>query len=522
MNTLRRAWNWLIGHTEPDLFEQGRRYAVSADLTTSAVRPPEPVEAIRQRHAAREHEMGPAYQEEALELAAEQAEAQTEYDLSVFDLEQAAAEAQVAVRDQDKHAREQAKIVEADARLGRRQLFAHALLPHWVHWAYLGIALPGELAFMAVGFVRTDSLKVDILGHSINLGLGTALTMGIVVFAASYILGVTMVANLRQRQRFTEPNPLVRVALVGSATVGLVFALALPALRVILDNQAHEQAVRVLSDSFGQADLAEPNGTQTYLTFLGIYIGFFVVSALLAALTWDAEESDRRRANLPLDVHAGAVEDFLHAEVDLRSAHAASTALWHRFNTEADGLGQQFQQEISPFFEGMEAGHGSPLPERWADLRRVAILPRTAEWRSHSLVPELRMLTEERRQALLTIVQPADLPPLRPADRMGTAPEPVADAEDPAQPATGTAPGSQPPSPTPDPGPKDSERIAGDAEVEDVDLDLTDHEPIVGTPAVDEPIVGTPAVDDPYDPAVAPEVDQRAVMTLDDDPLGLG
>ena len=524
MNLMRRAWRWLTGNTEPGLYDRGRAHAATRDLDTEPARPPEALEVVRQAYAAREHDLGADYHQDAVELARDQAREQREYDRAVRDLEIAASRAQVAVREQDKRARSEAAAAEVDARDGRSRLSRHPLLPHGIKWAYLALALPGELAFMAIGFVRTDTLKVDILGHTVNLGYGTALTMGAIVLTASYVVGAMTVVNLRYRQRGLNPDPLVRISLVGFLVVGVVFMIAMPALRVHLDNQAHTQAVQeaqsVLGDSF--TGIAAPNSTQTFLTFAGIYAAFFTASALLSALTFDHEEMQRRKDDEPLADHAAAVDAFVDAETALQASHDAVMAAWRDATNAAEGLGRELQQEIAPFFDGLEVGYGRPLPQAWVDLRRVSVMPAPPQWRNQPLATEPRLITPDRRRALLTVVDLADRPPLRPADRLDPDGPVTADA---TTPHAETPPGGAGHAATD--GPRDDDEgdawPMGPSPAPPPDEPPAPPQPPAGPEAPGPrlpPDPGPPHPDDPRGPGDFPP-DDRDIIDIDENPLGL-
>lgn len=413
IQALRRMGRWLSGADGPDEYAHGFQYGVGHDLTGEEPRVPDHLLTRQAEAAAGEAALGTALHEELGGVERTVSERQEDYTGDVATLRAAAAQAQLAVRIRDDAQKAQAAREAADLRAGRTSTLRRALWPPWVHVMYAVVALPGEVCFTGIALMQTDRFAF--------LAWATALTICIVFFGASIVAGHMWARLLRVRT--THPDPFARVALVGSVLVGLMFALTLPFLRVRIEGASFRAEQAAFADQgLDSSGLHAPNSLATFGLYFAIYVGFFAVSALVAAMTWQPVAREEVAADAALDDHRDAVEEFLESESALREAVAAGPRAVELAIERSDHLWLGFEASVSRWVEGLGDGHADPLPEGWAQLARGGARPALPLWRQNPpAVPTARYLSDEERERLFNIIEPADLPPLRPGDRFAPA-----------------------------------------------------------------------------------------------------
>lgn len=405
----RRIWRWVAGQDGPDPYELGRQYAFSHDLEAETPRVPEPLARVQADASAAEAAEGPGVRRAVAEAADEVERAQEGYDADTGDLREATARGQVALRDQDNMEKAEARRNESDVAEGRTNRFQRSRWAPWAHTAYSMAALPGEIAFTATALTADEQNAV--------LAWGTAITIGVVFYGASLVAGRMAVSVTRGRTAYADQ--FARFALLASITVGLMISVTLPILRARHESDAFRAQLAAFAEQgLDTSAIDEPSALFTFALYFVIYVAFFSVSALVAALTWWPQTPEEIAAEDARDEHADAVERFLESEGRLRAAEAGAARVIPEAIERTDQIWHGFEAGVGRFVEGLAAGHRGPLPEGWAQLARGGVRPAYPDWRENPPeIPVARYISADERARLLTLIEPADLPPLRPGER---------------------------------------------------------------------------------------------------------
>ncbi len=514
--------SWFRDEGQPDLHRSGVAFATRNDLATTPAHAGAALQAARDRAAVASLAVGERYQADEEERAAEHGEIQADYDDAAIDLEHDAAAAQAAQADWELIEAEARKQQEIDENSGHTNLARRVQLPERAHLWYSLVAFPGELIFTILLFNSYQGATVGLGTFHLNLAWLTAVTVCAVLYAASFVAGI-MWARLT-KGRAARADLEARRLLAVSLGTGLLMSFGLSALRVQFAWTEYHRLIGLIADQgFSTGiDVPPPDSLALFTTYLVVYLGLFGMSAIVAALSWDPIARERRRVlDAPMDAYRAAVDGFLGAETALRAIWRQAAVRWNAATDEDDRIWQQLQAEVGPYFAGLEAGNRGPLPADWAALRNTVVRGPVPRWREHPPTEEPRFLPEERRARVLRMVELADLPPHRPADRF-RGDDPGAGAQPPHVPDP-----CPPPGPEPDPFPPPFDRVVvADGPGGDLAAPFYDAVgPPPAGPAGPPPVIPEPPVDDapapPAEPPAPTPERVEGVMDLDDDPLGL-